>query len=75
MRICPNEILTMVRLVLYVREVPFKLEVPVGCDLSAVQEIEILEDDEYVVERCSYGGGEVGEGFDDTWGKVVPQVA
>ena len=36
MRICPNEILTMVRLVLYVREVPFELEVPVGCDLSAV---------------------------------------
>ena len=36
MRICPNEILTMVRLVLYVCEVPLELEVPVGCDLSAV---------------------------------------
>ena len=35
-RICSNEILTMVRLVLYVREVSFELEVPVGGDLSAV---------------------------------------
>ena len=34
-----------------------------------------MEDDEYVVERGSYRGGEAGEGFDNTWGEVVPQVA
>ena len=75
MRICSNEVLTMVRLIFYVRKVPFKLEVPVGGDLPSVQEIKVFEDDEYVVERCSYGGGEFGEGLDDTWGKVVPQVS
>ena len=36
MRICLNEILTVVHLVLYVCEGPFKLEVPVGCDLPSV---------------------------------------
>ena len=74
MGICPNEILTVVRLVFYVRKGPFELEVPVGCDLPTVQEIEGFEDDEYVIERGSYWGGETGEGFDDTRGEVVPQV-
>ena len=74
MRVCPNEVFTVVRLISYVRKGSFKLEVPVVCDLPAIQEIEGFKDDEYVVERGSYGGGEAGEGFDDTWGEVVPQV-
>ena len=36
MRIRSDEVLAMVRLVLYVRVGPFELEVPVGCDLPAV---------------------------------------
>ena len=39
-RICPNEVLTVVRLVSYVRKGSFKLEVPVIGDLPPVQEIE-----------------------------------
>ena len=73
--ICPNEVLTVVRLVSYVHEGSFKLEVSVIRDLPAVQEIKGFEDDEYVIERGSYGGGETGEGLDDTRGEVVPQVA
>ena len=75
MRICPNEILTVVHLVPYIREGSFKLEVPIVCDLPSIQKIKVFEDDKYIVERCSYRGGKAREGLNNTWGKVVPQVA